>query len=60
MVREGLGLRSPIYTNQDVYEPLRSDGAGAFRWRVWAIDQDGEAGEKSPWCQIAFAGSGRR
>lgn len=56
MLREGVGLRSPIYTNQDVYDRLKRGRALAFRWRVWAVDSESVNGKKSAWCQLAFSG----
>jgi hypothetical protein len=60
MVREGLGLRSTVYNNNDVYDRLRREGALAFRWRVWAVDSESVNGRKSAWCQLAFAGNRER
>src|SRR5262249_41741331 len=54
-MREGLGLRSPIYSST-LHVDLHNAGGQALRWRVWAIDQDGRQGRKSPWCQVAFSG----
>ena len=57
-VREGLGLRTPIYSS-NLQVRLRQEGGRAVRWRVWAVDHDGQPGAKSIWCQTAFS-SGRR
>ena len=54
-LRLGLGLRTPRYTNL-LYPQMREAGGTAMRWRVWAIDQSGRPGVKSPWCQVAFVG----
>lgn len=54
-VRSGLGLRTPIYSSK-IHVQLRNAGGMALRWRVWAVDPDGQEGEKSRWCQVAFAG----
>jgi hypothetical protein len=56
LVRTGLGIRSPIYSSREVHAALRTAGGRALRWRVWAVDHDGGEGEKSAWCQLAFAG----
>lgn len=55
-LRAGLGIRSPIYSSKEVHAALRNAGGLAIRWRVWAVDHDGMKGEKSAWCQLAFAG----
>lgn len=56
-VRTGLGLRSPIWTRAgDLLARVRRESGLAIRWRVWAIDQDGIAGEQSDWCQIGLGG----
>lgn len=54
-VQTGLGLRTPIYSS-NIHVQLRNAGGRALRWRVWAVDPNGQEGEKSSWCQIAFAG----
>ncbi|MDM0078828.1 hypothetical protein QTH90_30785 [Variovorax sp. J2P1-59] len=54
-VRDGLGLRIPLYSSS-IYKELRKEGGSALRWRVWGVDQDGKPGRKSDWCQIAFTG----
>ena len=54
-VRTGLGLRTPIYSS-NIHVQLRNAGGRALRWRVWAVDPNGKEGEKSSWCQVAFAG----
>lgn len=59
-IREQLGLRSPIYNAADLLSRLRQSGGRALRWRVWALGHDGQEGEKSAWCQIAFKGDPRR
>jgi TIR domain len=60
MLREGFGLRSPIYRKGDVYDRLKRERALAFRWRVWAVDSESVNGRKSAWCQVAFAGNLQR
>jgi hypothetical protein len=59
-LREEIGLRAPqgspaIYST-DIYVRLRREGGRALRWRVWAVDHEGIAGDKSAWCRITFAG----
>lgn len=54
-IREGLGLRSPIYSS-DIHHLLYEQNGSAIRWRVWAAGHSGDEGEKSEWCQVAFAG----
>ena len=54
-IRPGLGLRSPIYSS-DINKKLREAGGLAMRWRVWAVDSNGVDGDRSRWCQLAFAG----
>jgi hypothetical protein len=54
-VRTGLGLRTPMYSSK-AHVDLKEAGGLALRWRVWAVDPDGQAGEKSEWCQLAFFG----
>ena len=56
-IREGRGLRSPIYSSDTVPRLLYEQGGLAIRWRVWAVGQEGDAGTKSEWCQIAFFGT---
>lgn len=55
-LRTGLGLRSPIYSSNEIHAALRDAGGVAIRWRVWAVGHDGVKGENSAWCQLAFAG----
>lgn len=55
-LRTGLGIRSPIYSSKEVHAALRKAGGLAIRWRVWAVGHDGVEGQKSAWCQLAFAG----
>lgn len=54
-IRGGLGLRTPLYSS-NVHVKLRQAGGNALRWRVWGIGQDGNEGQKSGWCQVAFSG----
>jgi hypothetical protein len=55
-VRPGVGLRTPIYSSTILNE-LREQGGLALRWRVWAVDEDGREGKKSPWCKVTFSGN---
>jgi hypothetical protein len=57
-MRPGLGLRTlhaPIYSST-LHVKLREEGGKSLRWRVWAVDSEGEEGKKSNWCQLAFYG----
>lgn len=52
-IRSGLGFRSPIYSSKVHVEA----GARPLRWRVWAVNSEGKAGEQNRWCQFAFYGN---
>lgn len=58
-VRTGLGFRTPqnpIYSSS-VHVDWRAAGGTGLRWRVWAVDQAGRDGAKSPWCALSFSGN---
>jgi hypothetical protein len=55
-IREGLGLRSPIYSSE-IHHLLYEQEGLAIRWRVWAVGHDGDEGTKSEWCQVSFFGT---
>ena len=46
-------MNNPIYSSK-IHLKAKDVGCDALRWRVWAIDHDGNDGEKSQWCQISF------
>ena len=60
-IRRNLGLRAPmgydpIYSSK-VHIRFRDSGGKALRWRVWAMNSEGRAGQKGEWCQFSFYGS---
>jgi hypothetical protein len=54
-LKQGVGLRSTIYSSM-IHEQMRDERGKAIRWRVQAVDENGQLGDKSSWCQISFVG----
>ncbi len=55
-IKRGVAFRlmnNPIYSSK-IHLRAKDVGCDSLRWRVWAIDHNGNDGEKCEWCQISF------